>query len=126
MKVKFIDYYSIASNLVLCTFIIGFINIFVRGLTKLEDLLIAGLILMLRYFSVILIKRRFAFSKYLLLILIARNIYKLFDIPSLTNADHIAIILIVIQTIMTVGALVLITKLPAKYDFRKKYSRLQQ
>ncbi|TKC13179.1 hypothetical protein FA048_06090 [Pedobacter polaris] len=123
MKVKFLDYYNIASNLVLCTFVLGFINVFVRGLTSTEDLIIAGLVLVLRYFSAILIKRRFAIGKYLLLILIARNIYKLCDITVSTGADTVAISLIVIQIIMTVGALVLITKLPAKFDFRKKYIR---
>lgn len=122
MKVRFIDYYALASNLVLATFVIGIAVIFIRGLDEVADLVISAIILSLRYFSVILIRRRFALGKYLLIILIARNIYRLTHAPSTTNLNTIASYLIITQIVLTILALILILRTPQKMinNIRKK------
>ncbi len=121
MKIKFIDYYALASNLVFITFLLGIAIIFVRGLDEVADLIISAAILSLRYFSVILIRRRFEFGKYLLIILIARNIYRLVDMEAL-GMNTLATYLIGVQIVLTLAALVLISKAPQKMlnDLRKK------
>jgi hypothetical protein len=111
-KLKFIDYHAIASNLVFITFLIGIAIIFIRGLDEVADLVISALILSLRYFSVILIRRRFEFGKYLLIILIARNIYRLTSAPHAVGMNSLATYLIVVQIILTVAAFILISKAP--------------
>lgn len=118
MKVKFIDYYNIASNLVLCTFILGALIAFIRDLNEIQDLIIAGLILVLRYFSAILIRRRFTFSKYLLLLLIARSIYRLFHLSASTNMDIFIICLVILQCLMTIAAFILIAIIPYRHKLR--------
>lgn len=110
MKVKFIDYYAIASNLVFATFVIGIAIIFIRGLEEVADLIISAIILSLRYFSVILIRRRFALGKYLLIILIARNIYRLMHISDSAGMNSLATYLIITQVVLTGLAFILISK----------------
>jgi hypothetical protein len=125
MKVRFIDYHALASNLVFVTFVIGIAVIFVRGLDEVADLIISAIILSLRYFSVILIRRRFEFGKYLLVILIARNIYRLSHISDSAGMNSLATYLILVQVVLTAVAFVLISKAPQRIlnDLRK---RLQQ
>lgn len=122
MKVKFIDYHAIASNLVLVTFIIGIGVIFIKGLDEVADLVISALILSLRYFSVILIKRRFELGKYLLIILIARNIYRLMHVSAAVGINSLATYLILAQVILTCLALTLLYKGPQRIinNWRKK------
>ena len=112
MKVKFIDYHTLASNLVLFTFAIGIVMVFVRGLDEVADLIISAIILSVRYFSVILIRRRFEFGKYLLIILIARNVYRLVNIKLLTNIDKFTFYVVIIQLILVIAAFILISKKP--------------
>ncbi|MDQ7947206.1 MAG: hypothetical protein REI78_15060 [Pedobacter sp.] len=120
MKFKFIDYYALASNLVFATFLIGIAIIFIRGLDEVADLIISAVILSLRYFSVVLIRRRFEFGKYLLLILIARNIYRLIHAPAIPNT--LATYLIIAQIILTGIAFILISRAPQRMldELRKK------
>jgi hypothetical protein len=122
MKVKFIDYHALASNLVLATFVIGIAVIFIRGLDEVADLIISALILSLRYFSVVLIRRRFEFGKYLLIILIARNIYRLTHVSGAVGMNSLATYLILTQVILTFIALILLAKAPQRVlnDLRKK------
>lgn len=122
MKVKFIDYHALASNLVFATFVIGIAVIFIRGLDEVADLIISAIILSLRYFSVILIRRRFEFGKYLLVILIARNIYRLTHISSSVGMNSLATYLILVQVILTTIAFILISRAPQRLlnDLRKK------
>jgi hypothetical protein len=124
MKVKFIDYHALASNLVFITFVIGIAIIFIRGLDEVADLIISALILSLRYFSVILIRRRFEFGKYLLVILIARNIYRLMHAHESVGMNSFATYLVIVQILLTATAFILISKAPQKMlnDFRKKIS----
>lgn len=124
MKVKFIDYHALASNLVLATFIIGIAVVFIRGLDEVADLVISALILSLRYFSVVLIRRRFEFGKYLLIILIARNIYRLTHVSGAVGMNSLATYLILTQVILTCAALVLLARAPQRMlnELRKKMS----
>lgn len=113
MKVKFINSYTLASYFVLGTFIIGVINIFIHGLEDLGEVILAVVILLLRYFSFILVKRSFSWSKYLLIILLARSIYRLWYICTLPGTDFVGIFLMILQIIFTILALSLITKVPS-------------
>jgi hypothetical protein len=112
MTVRFIDYYTLASKLIFITFLMGVAIIFIRGLDEVADLVIAALVLALRWVSVILIKRRFMFSKYLLIILIARNAYRLIHVADDPKMNNLAIYLIIVQVILTIAAFLLITKKP--------------
>lgn len=112
MKVKFINSYTLASYFVLGTFVIGVINIFIHGLEDVADVILAVVILLLRYFSFILVKRSFNWSKYLLILLLARSIYRLWFISNMPGTDFIGIFMMVLQIIFTVLALSLITKVP--------------
>ena len=112
MTVRFIDYYTLASKLIFITFLMGIAIIFIRGLDEVADLVIAALVLALRWVSVILIKRRFMFSKYLLIILIARNAYRLIHVADDPKMNNLAIYLIIVQVILTIAAFVLISKKP--------------
>lgn len=114
MKIKLIDYHILASNLVLITFVIGVVMVFIRGLDEVADLIISAVILSLRYFSVILIRRRFELGKYLLIILLARNIYRLVSIPTTGNMDKLLFYVIIVQIILVVAALMLISKTSQK------------
>jgi uncharacterized membrane protein len=116
---KFSKNYTIASNLVLCSFIIGLAIAFIRGLEDWGDILIAGIFLALRYFSVFLIKRRFTWAKYLLIILIAKTVHRLFNLETSPQFNTFAIVLVILQIIITAVALFLITKTP-KLDLRKR------
>ena len=113
-KIKLIDYHTVASNLVLVTFFIGVAMVFIRGLDEIADLIISGIILSLRYFSFILIRRRFEWGKYLLFILLARNIYRLAIIPTIEGMDKLLFYVIILQIILVVAALVLISKTSQK------------
>ena len=126
MKVKFIDYHALASNLVLATFVIGIAVIFIRGLDEVADLVISALILSLRYFSVVLIRRRFEFGKYLLIILIARNIYRLTHVSDAVGMNSLATYLILTQVILTSIAFVLLAKAPQRLinDLRKRAANI--
>jgi len=116
---KFSKNYTISSNLVLCSFIIGLVIVFIRGLEDWGDILISGIFLCLRYFSVFLIKRRFTWAKYLLIILIAKNIHRLFNLETSPQFNTYAISLVILQIVITSVALFLIVKVP-KLDLKKR------
>ncbi|MFD0939205.1 hypothetical protein [Pedobacter boryungensis] len=116
---KFSKNYTISSNLVLCSFIIGIAIVFIRGLEDWGDILISGVFLALRYFSVFLIKRRFTWAKYLLIILIAKTIHRLFNLETSPEFNTFAISLVILQIIITVTALFLIVKIP-KLELKRK------
>ncbi|KQB99813.1 hypothetical protein [Pedobacter sp. Hv1] len=122
MKVKFINSYTLASYFVLGTFIIGVINIFIHGLEDLADVILAVVILLLRYFSFVLVKRSFNWSKYLLVLLLARSVYRLWYICNLPGTDFLGVFMMILQIIFTILALSLITKVPA--NIYKKRTRI--
>ena len=123
MNIKFLNNYTLASYFVFGTIVIGIINIFIHGLADLADLLIAIAIIILRYFSFVLVKRSFTWSKYLLIILLVRSIYRLWyiiEFPS-TSLYYVGLFLMILQIIFTILALSLITRSPAKlYKGSKK------
>lgn len=91
-----------------------------RGLEDWGDVLIAGVFLALRYFSVFLIKRRFTWAKYLLIILIVKNIHRLFNLETSPQFNAFAIGLVILQIVITVVAFFLITKIPSKLDLKRR------
>ena len=124
MNIKFLNNYTLASYLIVGTIVIAIINIFIHGLADLADLIIAVAIIILRYFSFVLVKRSFTWSKYLLIILLGRSIYRLWYIIEYpeTNLYFLGLFLMILQIILTILALSLITRSPSKiYKSRKAY-----
>ncbi len=124
MNIKFLNNYTLASYLVFGTIVIAIINIFIHGLADLADLIIALAIIILRYFSFVLVKRSFTWSKYLLIVLLGRSIYRLWYIIEYPEISlyYIGLFLMILQIILTVLALSLITRSPAQiYKSRKDY-----
>lgn len=124
MSIKFLNNYTLASYFVFGTIIIAVINIFIHGLVDLADLLISIAIIILRYFSFVLVKRSFTWSKYLLIILLGRSIYRLWYIivyPE-TSFYYTGLFLMILQIILTILALSLVTRSPSKlYKKKKKF-----
>lgn len=100
-KFQFLSNYTIASYLMLATVVIGAAILSIRGKEDLPDLLLGTFILALRYVSFILIKRRFHWSKYLMVILLFRNIYRIWHAFDQLAPNYFYISLICIQAILT-------------------------
>jgi hypothetical protein len=122
MKVNFINKYTLASYFVFGTIVIGVINLFLHGLEDLADLIIAIAILVVRYFSFVLVKRSFTWSKYLLILLLARSIYRLWFIMQIPSTTYFGLFLMVLQIILTILALSLITRTPTNL-YKEKVSK---
>ncbi|MGF1923453.1 MAG: hypothetical protein ACQUHE_04695 [Bacteroidia bacterium] len=103
-RFKFLSNYTIASYLVLGTVVISVINIFLHGLVDLPDFLLAVFILILRYVSFVLIKRRFHWSKYLIVILLLRSIYRLIQVIELPGANSFYVVMLFLQIVLTLAA----------------------
>ncbi len=103
-KFRFLSNYTIASYLVLGTVLISILNIFLHGLVDLPDFLLAVFILILRYVSFVLIKRRFYWSKYLIIILLIRSIYRLIQVIELPGANGFYIAMLFLQILLTLAA----------------------
>ena len=124
MNLKFLNNYTLASYFVFGTIIIAIINIFIHGLVDLADLVISIAIIILRYFSFVLVKRSFTWSKYLLIVLLGRSLYRLWYIIEYpeTSLYYLGLFLMILQIIFTILALSLITRSPSKiYKNRKDY-----
>lgn len=114
--------YSISSNLIFGTFVLGIANLFLDDPGSLIDFAIMAGILLLRYLAYVLIKRRFQLSSYLLIILAFRSIYRLLYITDNTSINSIAKINIVIQAIFSFAAffiLIVGPKILKRYSDRK-------
>lgn len=107
-KFRFLSNYTIASNLMLGTVVIGAVILSIRGMEDLPDLLLGLFILALRYVSFILIKRRFHWSKYLMVILLLRNIYRIWHAFDQITPNVLYITLILIQALLTLAACYLV------------------
>lgn len=105
---RFLSNYTIAANLMFITVAIGVFNIFLHGIDDLFDTLIAFAIVILRYISFVLIKRRFNWSRYLLWILLARSIYRIYFVYHLPSAGDIYFITTIIQFLLTSLSLYLV------------------
>lgn len=124
MNLKFLNNYTLASYFVFGTIIIAIINIFIHGLVDLADLVISIAIIILRYFSFVLVKRNFTWSKYLLIVLLGRSLYRLWYIIEYpeTSLYYLGLFLMILQIIFTILALSLITRTPYNlYKSRKNY-----
>lgn len=116
MNIKFLNNYTLASYFVFGTIVIAILNIFIHGLVDLADLIIAIAIIILRYFSFVLVKRSFTWSKYLLIILLGRSVYRLWYIMKYPDISlyYVGLFLMILQIIFTILALSLVTRSPSK------------
>lgn len=116
--------YSLSSNLILITFLIGIVNLFFYDYKSTQELVIFISILITRYLLFILIKRRFEWSKYLLVLIIIRSVYRLFvvlDDADIHSVTKINLSLQAIISILAFAILFIFPKLKEWINERKKY-----
>ncbi|MDQ7949555.1 MAG: hypothetical protein REI78_04325 [Pedobacter sp.] len=107
-KFRFLSSYTVAAYLMLATSAVGLINIFLHGVDDLADTLIAFAIVLLRYLSFVLIKRRFDLSRYLLWILLVRSAYRIMVVYHLAHAGNLYLATTILQLLLTIIALYLV------------------
>lgn len=107
-RFRFLSSYTVAAYLMLATSAIGVVNIFLHGISELADTLIALAIVLIRYLSFVLIKRRFNLSRYLLLILLLRSIYRVYFVYNLPDAGNVYLASTCLQLLFTLLALYLV------------------
>jgi len=106
--------YSLSSNLIFGSFLIGMANLFFYDPESTTDFIMIGVVLVLRYILAIMIKRRFAWSAYLLIILLARSIYRSVYIVDNINVMPIVKVNVVLQLVLSFvafGILVIVPKI---------------
>lgn len=116
--------YSLSSNLILLTFLIGIINLFFYDYESTQEFVVLIAILIMRYVLFILIKRRFEWSKYLLVLIIARSVYRLIVVMAEADANSVTKINLVLQLVMSVLAfaiLFIFPKIKGWMSERRKY-----
>lgn len=116
--------YSLSSNLILLTFLIGIINLFFYDYESTQEFVVLIGILIMRYVLFILIKRRFEWSKYLLVLIIARSVYRLIVVMAEADANSVTKINLVLQLVMSVLAfaiLFIFPKIKGWMGERRKY-----
>lgn len=116
--------YSLSSNLILLTFLIGIINLFFYDYESTQEFVVLIGILIMRYVLFILIKRRFEWSKYLLVLIIARSVYRLIVVMAEADANSVTKINLVLQLVMSVLAfaiLFIFPKIKGWLSERRKY-----
>lgn len=117
--------YSLSSNLILITFLIGIVNLFFYDYESTQEFVVLIAILIMRYVLFILIKRRFEWSKYLLVLIIARSVYRLIVVMAEADANPVTKINLVLQLAMSVLAFVILFIFPKIKEWmneRRKYS----
>ncbi len=117
--------YSLSSNLILITFLIGIVNLFFYDYESTQEFVVLIGILIMRYVLFILIKRRFEWSKYLLVLIIARSVYRLIVVMAEANANPVTKINLVLQLAMSVLAFVILfisPKVKMWMNERRKYT----
>lgn len=116
--------YSLSSNLILITFLIGIVNLFFYDYKSTQELVIFILILITRYLLFILIKRRFGWSKYLLMLIIIRSVYRLYIVMGDVNINSVTKINLSLQAVISILAfaiLFIVPKLKEWTNERRKY-----
>ena len=106
--------YSLSSNLIFGSFLIGMANLFFYDPESTTDFIMIGVVLVLRYILAIMIKRRFAWSAYLLIILLVRSIYRSVHIVDNINVMPIVKVNVVLQLVLSFvafGILVIVPKI---------------
>lgn len=117
--------YSLSSNLILITFLIGIVNLFFYDYESTQEFVVLIAILIMRYVLFILIKRRFEWSKYLLVLIIVRSVYRLIVVMAEANANPVTKINLVLQLAMSVLAFAILFIFPKIKEWmneRRKYS----
>jgi|GEM_PF-1570671 len=104
--------YTISSHLIFGTFVIGIANLFIYDPESTTDFIMIGLVLTLRYVLAVMIKRRFAWSFYLMIILLIRSVYRSVYIIDNINVNPIAKVNVVIQLLMSLMAFGLLFIIP--------------
>lgn len=116
--------YSLSSKLILITFLIGIVNLFFYDYESTQEFVVLIFILMMRYILFILIKRRFEWSKYLLVFIILRSIYRLWVVFADADAVPVTKINLMLQFVMSVMAFAVLFIFPKMKDWmndRRKY-----
>lgn len=116
--------YSLSSNLILITFLIGIVNLFFYNYESTQELVIFISILITRYLLFILIKRRFKWSKYLLVLIIIRSIYRLYVVMGDVDINPVTKINLYLQafiSILVFAILVIFPKLKEWINERRRY-----
>ncbi|MBT2562786.1 hypothetical protein J7E50_23975 [Pedobacter sp. ISL-68] len=116
--------YSLSSNLILITFLIGIVNLFFYDYKSTQELVIFISILITRYLLFILIKRRFKWSKYLLVLIIIRSVYRLYLVMGEADIHPVTKINLSLQAVISILAfaiLYIVPKLKEWTNERRKY-----
>lgn len=116
--------YSLSSNLILITFLIGIVNLFFYDYKSTQELVIFISILVTRYILFILIKRRFGWSKYLLVLIIIRSVYRLYVVMGDVDINPVTKINLSLQAVISILAfaiLYIVPKLKEWINERRKY-----
>jgi len=116
--------YSLSSNLILITFLIGIVNLFFYDYKSTQELVIFISILITRYLLFILIKRRFGWSKYLLVLIIIRSVYRLCVVMGDVDIHPVTKINLSLQAVISILAfaiLFIVPKLKEWTNERRKY-----
>lgn len=116
--------YSLSSNLILITFLIGIVNLFFYDYKSTQELIIFISILITRYLLFILIKRRFKWSRYLLVLIIIRSVYRLCVVMGDVDINPVTKINLSLQAVISILAfaiLYIVPKLKEWTNGRRKY-----
>ena len=116
--------YSLSSKLILLTFLIGIVNLFFYDYMSTLETIIVLSILSMRYLLFILIKRRFEFSKYLLMFIIIRSIHRLYMVTGEAEINPVTKINLLLQAVISILAfaiLYIIPKLKEWINEKRKY-----
>lgn len=110
--------YSLSSNLIFGTFLIGLTNLFLYDSESMTDFIMVGVVVILRYVLAVMIKRRFSWSIYLMIILLIRSAYRAVHIIDNISVNPIAKVNIVLQLILSVIAFGVLFIIPKINKFR--------
>ncbi|MBO9673071.1 MAG: hypothetical protein J7577_06485 [Sphingobacteriaceae bacterium] len=116
--------YSLSSNLILITFLIGIVNLFFYDYKSTQELVIFIAILITRYLLFILIKRRFEWSKYLLILIIIRSVYRLCVVVGDGDIHPVTKINLSLQALISILAFAILYIFPKMKEWindRRKY-----
>lgn len=121
--------YSLSSNLIFGSFLIGMANLFFYDPESTTDFIMIGVVLVLRYILAIMIKRRFAWSAYLLIILLVRSIYRSVYIVDNINVMPIAKVNVVLQLVLSFiafGILVIVPRINKLRTMKKNLASFEE
>ncbi|CAH0265287.1 MULTISPECIES: hypothetical protein [unclassified Pedobacter] len=107
------DKFRVASNMVLFSLLLGVSNIFFQGIEGTAEIVLSISVLIFRYFVSTAILRRFSWAKYLLLLLIARSLFKLIEAENIIVSEiFYKVFPIILQLVLVSFAFILMLMLP--------------